>query len=449
MSRRHLLYFAFWFPPSRASGVYRARATVEAFIARGWKVTVVTCDERFLRNEIGSTDPTLLEDLSPEVDIVRVPFTLRGNPVDVRSMSRLEAMYPAVWRAVRRRLQIPGNWLKAGRSTSIVGRLAEPYAAWIEPAADAGLEVHRQTAVDAIIATGNPFSSFEAARRLATSIDRPFLVDYRDPWTIDVFTGEHLSLGRTVDGVERSVVESAAGCVHVNQAIAEAYAAKYPAQAEQQQVVWNGYDIDSIGPVPPEWTSGPLVFGMLGTLNSRWPMDAIAAGWASAREHLPPGSELRLGGHLGYFAQSETALASKLPSESDGFRYVGPVTKRGVADFYAGLDVVVVPAPGGAMVTSGKVFEASALGVPVLCVQAAGGGARAVLANHELAVCSEPTATEVSAGFVRAAELAMSRSIGQSAAVRAAAERFERMRAIDGLVDLTEQAVAATLVTGP
>ena len=65
MTRPHLLYLAFWFPPSRASGVYRALATTNAFVDAGWEVTVVTTTERFLEEEIGSTDPTLV-DLIPD-----------------------------------------------------------------------------------------------------------------------------------------------------------------------------------------------------------------------------------------------------------------------------------------------------------------------------------------------------------------------------------------------
>ncbi|MCP9967991.1 hypothetical protein [Actinomadura madurae] len=38
--RPRLLYLAFYFPPSRASGVYRPRATANRLTELGWDVTV-------------------------------------------------------------------------------------------------------------------------------------------------------------------------------------------------------------------------------------------------------------------------------------------------------------------------------------------------------------------------------------------------------------------------
>ena len=73
---RHLLYIAFFFPPSRASGVYRAIATANALSDQGWRVTVLTADERFFRQEIATTDDTLLDSVNDDVALCRVPFTL-------------------------------------------------------------------------------------------------------------------------------------------------------------------------------------------------------------------------------------------------------------------------------------------------------------------------------------------------------------------------------------
>src|SRR5258708_12163187 len=56
-----ILYLAFFFPPSRSSGVYRARATANALARSGWDVTVCTAPRRFFTEYIGSTNPSLVE----------------------------------------------------------------------------------------------------------------------------------------------------------------------------------------------------------------------------------------------------------------------------------------------------------------------------------------------------------------------------------------------------
>jgi len=101
-----------------------------------------------------------------------------------------------------------------------------------------------------------------------------------------------------------------------------------------------------------------------------------------------------------------------------------------------------VPAPGGAFVTSGKVFEAAAIGVPVLCIQGEGGGARQVLDGHPGAVFAEPDSASVAEGFLRAAELAAGWRADDVAATRAWAVPYSRALAMRGLVDVVESVTA-------
>jgi hypothetical protein len=41
-SRPRLCFIAFYFPPTRASGVFRSRAIANHFADAGWDVTVIT-----------------------------------------------------------------------------------------------------------------------------------------------------------------------------------------------------------------------------------------------------------------------------------------------------------------------------------------------------------------------------------------------------------------------
>ena len=104
---------------------------------------------------------------------------------------------------------------------------------------------------------------------------------------------------------------------------------------------------------------------------------------------------------------------------------------------------MVVPAPGGAFVTSGKVFEAAAIGVPVLCIQGEGGGARQVLDGHPGAVFAEPDSASVAEGFLRAAELAGSWRADNVAATRAWAAHLKRELAVSCIVKEVEALVSA------
>jgi len=442
----HLLYIAFWFPPSRASGVYRALATVNEFLAAGWEVTVVTTTSDFFHDEIGSIDTSLLAYVPDEVDVVRVPFTLGlVGQFDIRSMSRFSATFPTLWAALRRKLApVRSLWGALEGSTTESHQMTDNYVAWIDPMVKAGLRIDSRRPVDHVLATGNPYSSFEAARLLAGLLGVGFSVDYRDPWTIDVFTGRLENADRKTTEAERCIIDEATACFHVNHAIADAYRQKYPDTASKHHVAYNGYDTESIPPIS-EASSGPLRLGILGTLNDRWPIEPLFKAWSDVRPSLPVGSELILGGHLGYFSRSQDLLEAYLPDESTGFRYVGPISKVDVADFYASLDVVVVPVPGGPMVTSGKVFEALALGKPFVCVQSEQGGARALTEKSLLAIGAEPEPRSISAALLKATEMARNLDEATSERARSEAAKYERHRALSPMIRLIDERAGSAL----
>lgn len=432
----HLLYIAFWFPPSRASGVYRALAACKAFVDAGWDVTVATANVEFLSDEIGSLDQSLTSEIPPEVEVTRVPFAFDlVYSTDVRRLNRISANFPTMWSAAFR-VMAPVRRARAvlkGASPES-HQIGDKYVAWIDPVVKTAVKAHSKRPFDHILATGNPYSAFEAARLISDLTDVGFSIDYRDPWTVDVFTGDPDFGDHTSTTAEARIMSAASLSFHVNEAIADAYRLKYPADANKQRVVHNGFDTSSIPP-PPRPLDGPPTFGILGTVNQRWPTRPIFDAWAALRSEVPPGSRLILGGHLGYFAHSADTLEAYLPDESLGFQYIGPVPKAQVASFYESIDIVVLPVPGGSMVSSGKVFEAMALGKPIVCVQTAGGGARSVLADHPLTFAADPDAESVRSAMLQAIESAVNLDEETSDQIRKSAEPFERSLAITPMVE--------------
>jgi glycosyltransferase involved in cell wall biosynthesis len=415
--------------------VYRALSTTRAFVDAGWDVTVITSTQEFLEDEIGSVDQSLVDLIPQPVELLRVPFSL-GIPtdLDVRSLGWWKASFPSAWRRFDHSLDPMRSALSVMKGASPEAhRMRDNYIGWIDPVVKAGLTVHSGKRVDHILATGNPFSAFEAARLLAEFTETPFSVDYRDPWTMDVFTGSMDYADRATTEAERRIIAESTFCFHVNPAIADAYKAKFPESEPKHLVVYNGYDEDSI-PDPPTKSEGPIRFGILGTLNDRWPLEPIFRGWSLARGDLPPESSLVLGGHLGYFARSRDLLETYLPDQSTGFQYAGPIPKAQVAEFYGTLDVVVLPVPGGPMVTTGKVYEALAIGVPMVCVQTKGGGARDLIEDGPLGFGADPEAEAVRAALLEAARASRSLDPAVVSAAREAARRFERQTAMEEMV---------------
>ena len=443
MRKPHLLYIAFFYPPSRASGVYRALATSDAFRRNDWDVTVITTTERFFEEEIGSMDPSLLAQIPDGVDVLRVPFSFRPSDTvtDLREMGWLQGNFPQLHSLIRRSTRSARSTIDILRGRSPLSfPMTDRYLTWIEPVVKAGRRVNSSKKVDHVLATGNPYSAFEAARVIADLIGTPFSIDYRDPWRFDMRTGGPAKLDRPTLSAEDRIIEEAALSFHVNQPLADAYVETHPESAPKQKVVMNGFDEESISIIRSEYDGGPLDFGMLGTVTDLWPLGPLFEAWADVRDDLPEGSRLRLAGHLGYFAWSEEGILNTLPGEKDGFYFEGPVEKAKVREFYGSLDVVVVPLFGGPMVTSGKIFEAAGLGIPVVLIQDEDGGARAVLEDHPYAFTAGADPEEIRQALKGAAQAERSITPQDVIETREAMAGFERQRSMQRMVDLVTAA---------
>ena len=427
----HLVYLAFFYPPSRASGVYRAIATANVFRKAGWDVTVVSVEERFFIDEIGTYDKSLFEDLEPSIDIIRVPFSfaVSGAQKKVQKFGWLKSNFPRVYRKLRRLIKT----LLLDRKRLLLG--TDKYSDWIEPAVQKVIQIHEDKPASHLLATANPFVAFQVALQVREKINLDFSIDYRDPWTTDVYSGKRANHPKRIFQLEQRIVQKATHVFHVNQAMAEVCRKQYPESAEKHKVAPNGFDNKSVAAASSRNSGNRLVFAMLGTLNPHWPFNEIVQAWVQARQHLPPNSLLRLGGYLGYFAQSDLPLRELLPQENRWFEYVGPVLKSEVSDFYRSASVIIIPASGGPLVTTGKVYEVAAQPNPIVCVQAENGGARKALEGRPLVHSCVPLIDSIERAIRDAASSFLSMRDEDIQKIKEFAVPFERETSLKVMVD--------------
>ncbi len=369
-ARPHLLFVAWGFPPCRGGGVYRALAMANAFVARGWDVTVVTPErEAFVRYT--GIDASLEARVDPRIRVERVPFSWPALETDIRRYDAFRVRFPWLW---RRRIN------RADRKA-----FPEPgYGPWRSTIEKAALHVHAEHPVDLVLATANPHVSFAAAWLLHERHGVPFVMDYRDAWLLDVFGGGRLhGPGSPAAAWEAKLVAAAREVWFVNEPIRAWHAELYPEHAARMQVVANGYDTELVrGPRPP----GPLTFGYIGTVSPKVPLAELIAGWRLARtEHDLGDARVVLRGYLGYFHTPRAdMLALVEDAHQEGITYGGPVGKTQVQETYDGFDVLLLALGAGRYVTSGKVYEYVASGLPIVSVHDPGNAASDVLRGYPL-----------------------------------------------------------------
>ena len=418
VSPPHLLYVAWGFPPSRSGGAYRLLATANAFVREGWDVTVLTVPrEVFLRST--GVDPSLEERVDPRVRVERIPFPHDETVLDLRQWSSFRAHAPELW-----------NGWRGWRTARV---FPEPrYGLWRTELEAAASRIHREHPVTLTIGSGNPNVVHTAGFHLKETARVPFVMDYRDTWQLDMYSGRRTLSDRHPGAQwERRLVGAADEVWFVNEPIAQWHRELYPEAADRIHVVSNGFDPEFVGGVTPprEGRSDGLVFGNIGTMTSQTPIPQLVDGWLTARERgALKDARIDLFGYLGHQGDDEGGVLSSVARAADGsVRYIGPVSKAQISDVYAGLDVLILPLGTSRFMTSGKVFEYMATGLPIVSVHDPVNAVSDTLRDYPAWV---PAASlqpdDIADALIRAAELAAVQTLEDRRAARDWASRYER-----------------------
>jgi len=370
----HVLYVAWGFAPHQGPGVYRPLATVAELVRQGHRVTVLTADLATFDLVVGG-DRSLLDDVPESVRVVRVAMAPRQRDPLVNRWSAARIADPKVWGAAVNKEQVQ----------------AFPeyvYATWQPRAEAAATRIHELDPVDLVIATGNPYVDFSVALRLHVDHGIPYVLDDRDSWLLDVETGEPRPLGTRILPWLEFALSQAVSMWFVNEPIAAWHRQCFPQHADRIRVVENGWDprFLDVGSRPSRRDPGRgLVYTFVGTVNKDLPLRLLAEAWRLARTRSPllAGAELRVVGQSGHrdrLTPDPVAIAAEFAA--DGLVLTGRVPKHRIGQVYADSDVLVFLKEGSAMVTSGKVYEYVATGLPIVSVLEPEHDARRVLSGY-------------------------------------------------------------------
>ena len=242
----------------------------------------------------------------------------------------------------------------------------------------------------------------------------------------------------------------------MNDPIADHYRARYPEIASRVEVVRNGYDADSspepgAQPGPPS----PVLSSATWARSTSRPahLETVLNAWRAAREREPllANARFEVRGHIGAGAHREANAHTELirEAEPDGVMFGGPVPKAEVAGTYGRWDVLVLMLVGGRFVTSGKVYEYMATGLPVVSAHEADHDASTVLAGRPLWTGARGMdVNDLADAFVEAARMATEATAEERAAARAHAERFTRAALLAPSIRRLSDAVLAGSAAG-
>lgn len=228
--RPKLLFLACYFPPVQAIGAVRT-GNMARYLARfGWEVTVVTPHSSVWRNadDIGK--------VSTELEREGIKRILTGH--------RWRCLVPNHLKCWDQRV----GWVAGGVCRTIAQRLGvDMHVGWIKEAERACSNLSPKD-VDLILVSGGPFVGFRLAKSLSVRLRRPYVLDYRDPWTQSRFVDRSPRPATVRE--EASVLQGCAAVTIVSPSWGTDLDQRYGV-GKKVQVVTNGYDPDEMAAVKP------------------------------------------------------------------------------------------------------------------------------------------------------------------------------------------------------
>jgi hypothetical protein len=136
-------------------------------------------------------------------------------------------------------------WFLGGISRRAAWRLGiERSVGWIKVAERACSDL-RAGDVDVILASGPPFSAFTVARRLSDRLGCPYVLDYRDLWTRNLYGEVPTAIRR-----ERSVIAGSAAVTTVSSSWGSVLDTQFGV-GQRLHVISNGYDAEELASIEP------------------------------------------------------------------------------------------------------------------------------------------------------------------------------------------------------
>ncbi len=106
------------------------------------------------------------------------------------------------------------------------------------------LQKVKETDPDIVWATGDPWSGLWLGEKLARNLSKPFVADFRDPWTVSgVNLRERSPFSMEIDKiVEKKIIDNAQKLIFTSRLTEKRYTDSYKLKDEKTATIYNSYD---------------------------------------------------------------------------------------------------------------------------------------------------------------------------------------------------------------
>jgi glycosyltransferase involved in cell wall biosynthesis len=385
------LVVAYNFPPHAAIGTMRTLRVVKQLHRAGWRVRVLTSDPSTYSPST-PVDAALMDEIPPGIEVLRagsVRWWDRATSMladTVRGPRQQEGgNQPAPPPVPESRPRRRGTLHAAKDLVDAALSIPDRETGWIVPAVSLALRRGLwSNPPDVIYSSAPPWTAQIVAQALSTILRRPWVADFRDPWSRAPWRGDRYAFALRLAAVlERSVVKRADRVVFVTRGNREEFARYYgPPTSGKFMLATNGCDPVEFDKLerPQAADSDPFVLLHAGSLyGGRSPetlLRALAAAISNGRIDATR-FKLRFLGQNAF--QEATSLCAQL-GLNGVVEFAGRVSRAESLKAMVSSSALLLLQPGHAVSVPGKLYEYFAAGRPVLAV--AGEGETATLVRE-------------------------------------------------------------------
>jgi len=274
----NVLFVAYFYPPTDSTGVPGCMRTLK-FVRNldngHCHVLTTTPSARHFQDSLGHISlPANGEHIhrAPTVDIFRFFLSVRKRIRTLLAGKQQSAPLP-----VQSVLKTDGDESESKRSrlqklkdfVYDICYFPDQAGPWLIPAFIRGIRVVRKNKIDAIFATGSPWSGLVVGYLISRFTGKPLIVDFRDPWMNNPF---HLSKGKLLDSwsarLERRVVHHASAVSLNTDPLKAEFLQRYPdIEPDKFFVMPNGYDPEDFRDIQAEPRTESSIFRQIGDVN--------------------------------------------------------------------------------------------------------------------------------------------------------------------------------------
>lgn len=375
---RSVLIMTYEFPPSGGGGVQRVTKMSRYLPEFGWQPVVLAAEIVPGR----PLDPSLATEVA-HVEVVRTPARHVATAISnllapAKSLARSRNTTPPAEKPASVASASP-----AVRGASVSRRISRWFAfddavLWQDAAVAAAVRLGRERGVEAVIATGPPYSVVVAGARVASELGVPLVADMRDGWDRNPVNVRASALHRRFDQArELRVMEQAAVVTATSSAIVDE-ASDFG--ATRIELVPNGYDPADLVEHAPDAT-GPLRIAYMGRIYYGQ-SDPTPIFEAMARLASAGGDAARIEFDIvGSYPEGVPEAAQRLDI-GERVHFHGYLPHREALEIVARADVglvIVEDRPGADATAPAKLYEYLGMGMTVLLLAPETGFPAAVL----------------------------------------------------------------------